>query len=117
MITIARTLAGAAVVVVGLAGCAYTNGVLPHGGIQPDIYDAVGDILVEKSVPVMTYPECTLESDGKTQTCVGETLTGQQIQATGDQSDKAMPFTITIGGQPFYTGSATDVLKQNASVS
>ena len=79
MITIARTLAGAAVVVVGLAGCAYTNGVLPHGGIQPDIYDAVGDIPVEKAVP--------------------------------------LPFTITIGGQPFYTGSATDVLKQNASVS
>ncbi|MFA7267030.1 MAG: hypothetical protein WC054_12025 [Candidatus Nanopelagicales bacterium] len=114
---IAAGATGLVIAMVGFSGCAYTSGVLPHGGMQPDIYYAIGDVLVAQKVPVKVYPECTLGADGKTQTCAGETVAGTPISGTGDQSVEGMPFTLTVDGKHVFSGTAKQVLAEGASVS
>ena len=98
---------------VTLAGCAFTQGLLPVGGLSPDIYFAQADVLVEQGVAVKTFPQCTMPEGSTLQTCTGETLDGQTITVTGDQGKDGMPFSITVGSDVIFQGTAAEVLAEN----
>ena len=113
-VTLAAGVAGIAGAV-ALTGCAFTQGLLPVGGLSPDIYFAQADVLVDQGVAVKTFPQCTMPDGSTIQTCTGETLDGQTITVTGDQSKDGMPFSITIGSDVVFQGTAVDVLAQNGA--
>lgn len=111
----AAILATGAAGAAALAGCAFTQGLLPVGGLSPDIYFAQADVLVDQGVAVKTFPQCTMPDDSTIQTCTGQTLDGQTITVTGDQSKDGMPFTITVGPDVIFQGTAAEVLAENGA--
>lgn len=99
-----------------LGGCNFTSGLLPVGGLSPDIYFAQADVLVNQGVAVKTFPQCTMPEGSTVQTCVGETVDGQTIKVVGDQGKDGMPFSITIGSNVVFEGTAAQVLAKNGAV-
>lgn len=106
---------GLAVAATCLSGCAYTSGLLPSVGVNPDVYFASANILTEKQVPIWVLPECVLDSDGVTQTCTGKALDSRPITVVANQTDKKLPMTIKVGDEVIFVGSATEELEKAAT--
>lgn len=111
----ALTALGLATLATCMTACSYTSGLLPSVGVNPDVYYASANVLTEKDVAIWVLPECTLGTDGKTQTCTGKTLDSQPITVVADQTDKTLPMTIKVGDTVIFTGSATDELAKAAT--
>ncbi|MGV1037059.1 MAG: hypothetical protein ACOYD0_08540 [Candidatus Nanopelagicales bacterium] len=100
---------------VALSGCAFTSGLLPTSGVDPNVYFAQANVLTAKKVPVLVVPECSMEPDETTQVCKGSTVSKEPIVVTADQTQDTLPMVITVGGKEVFRGSAMEVMKKAAT--
>ncbi len=98
-----------------LSGCAYTSGLMPSAGANPNVYFAQSDVLTNLKIPVLVLPACTANADNTTQTCKGTTMTNEPILVEVDQTQASLPMTIKVGDKVVFTGSAMDVVKKEAT--
>jgi hypothetical protein len=98
-----------AAAVVLLSGCSQIAAIAPVGGNRlSDVRYAAIDVLVDREVPILTAPVCSV-SDDKAVSCEGETVDGEAITVTSTADDQAS-FTIEVGTETLFTGDVQDVL-------
>ncbi|NYF09281.1 hypothetical protein HDC94_000437 [Leifsonia sp. AK011] len=98
-----------ALAALALAGCSEVAAIAPVGGNRlSDVRYAAIDVLVDREVPILTAPVCSV-SDDKAVSCEGETVDGEAITVTSTADDQAS-LTIEVGTETLFTGVIQDVL-------
>ena len=104
------TRAGPALLLAGalLVGCSQVDALAPVGGDRlAEVRFATNDVLVARSVPLLTAPVCTAE--GAAVTCTGTTVDQQTVTATSTAADPDT-LEVTVGSTTVFSGSVQDVL-------
>ena len=112
------TLAVTSGVVLATAGCSLGTQASALTAVSGDrealVRAAAQDILVDKSIRVHVWPQCT--SVGKAISCKGNTVNGAEITV---ESPATSPVTMTVteGGQTLYSGEVQPVIDKAAGQS
>jgi hypothetical protein len=99
-----------------LAGCSNVGSevdsiVSAATGREETVLGAVNNVLLREGVDVLVWPVC--ESAGKTVTCRGTTVSGDDIVVDAPPVTP-ITVTLTVGGRALYSGSAQAVLDEAA---
>lgn len=107
-VRVALALVLAPVLGAGLSACSEIRALTPVGGDSiTAVRNAVNIVLVDQQVDILVAPVCTAEGSGFS--CRGTTVDGADIAATASGS-APYDLSITVGGEPIFTGTAQAVL-------
>lgn len=97
---------------VALTGCSRLSSevgalTVVGGDREAAVSTAGYDVLLQKRVDVMVWPDCV--TTGKAITCTGSTASGQKV-VIDSPATEPVTMTVTVGGEQVFSGEVQPVL-------